>query len=35
MIFEGSPNSLMKSYFNGELRLGEFRFTSELGLGES
>ena len=23
MIFEGSPNSLTKSYFTGQLRLGE------------
>ena len=35
MIFEGSPNSLTASYFTVELRLGEFYFTGELGLGES
>ena len=35
MVFEGSLNSLTKSYFTGELRLGELLFTGELGVGES
>ena len=35
MIFEWSPNSLTESYFPGKLTLGEFKFTGELGLGES